>query len=270
MRLRRRSSVLLVTGASGFLGRHLIRSPRMDRWQLIAPSSTAMDVADEGRTVDTISAWKPDAVIHLAYDKDDHRVTANGSRNVAQGAAKARARLVHVSSDAVFGGRSQPYVEADIPDPITRYGASKRDAEDAVAEVAPRAAIVRTSLLYGTDYLSAFQRKLKADLEASRPAMTLYADEFRCPAHAEDVAAALLRLAEMRDRSGPIHVAGPERLSRLRFADACAKFAGFDHANLPAKTIAETGTTRPADVELDSTLATGLGLGCRPISEALR
>jgi dTDP-4-dehydrorhamnose reductase len=47
---------------------------------------------------------RPDAVINAAYRQSDWATTADGAAHVALAAAAAGARLVHVSSDAVFSG----------------------------------------------------------------------------------------------------------------------------------------------------------------------
>ncbi|MFT4656026.1 MAG: dTDP-4-dehydrorhamnose reductase [Ilumatobacter sp.] len=260
---------MLVTGASGFLGRHLVRGPATEGWELIAPTSRAMDITDRANTIDTITGWKPSVVVHLAYRKGDRRVIVEGSRHVAEAATECGARLVHMSTDAVFGGRAAPYTEADTPDPAIQYGIDKYDAEQVVASIDPTAAIVRTSLLYGTDRLSDFQVELAEDLRRGRSPMTFFNDEFRCPAHADDIAAALATLAAQANRCGVLHVAGPERLSRVEIAQACAHFAGFPDARLPETTIAESGLARLGNVILDSSLATQQGVLCRTVGETL-
>lgn len=269
MRLRRRNRVMLITGASGFLGRHLTRGRAADEWQMIAPTSRSMDITNREFTLDTITGWKPDAVVHLAYRKGDRRVTVDGSRHVAEAAAASGSRLIHMSSDAVFAGRPAPYVESDDPDPITEYGRQKADAERAVHAILPGATIIRTSLLYGTDHPAPFQDELARALHAGRSPMTFFRDEFRCPAHADDVAVALAKTASQPDLSGVLNVAGPEAVNRADFAHALAGHAGFVAADLAISTIAESGMTRPGRVVLDTSLARSLGLGCRSLSTAL-
>ncbi len=181
---------MLVTGASGFLGRHLVSGPVGAEWEIIAPASRAMDITNRAEVADTIEGWDPDVVVHLAYRKDRPTIL-EGSRHVAEAAVSARCRLVHLSTDVVFGGRPLPYTERDRPDPITSYGVDKRDAELVVAAIDPTAAIIRTSLLYGTDMPSPYQRELTSALRRGVSPMTFFGDEFRCPVHAADVARAI-------------------------------------------------------------------------------
>ncbi|BAN01410.1 hypothetical protein YM304_10960 [Ilumatobacter coccineus YM16-304] len=261
---------MLVTGATGFLGKHLVNGAATADWELIAPGSGSMDIRARDSTITTIRDWKPNVVVHLAYRKDRPTIV-DGSRHVAEGAAAAGAHLVHMSTDVVFGGRAAPYTEADQPFPIIPYGEHKLDAERAVASAHPTAAIVRTSLLYGTDRPSPAQVELAAALRspAARRGMTFFTDEFRCPAHADDVARAVADLAGRPDVVGPIHVAGPERVSRAQFASLMARHLGADAHLIPTGTIAESGQVRPANVVLDVSKAARLGITCRPVTAVL-
>lgn len=261
---------MLVTGASGFLGRHLTRGDASEGWELVAPSSTSMDIRRRESTIDSITGWKPSVVIHLAYRKGDRRTIVDGSRHVAEAAAACDARLVHMSTDLVFGSRRRPYLEDDLPVPTEEYGRDKFDAERAVTQACPSAVIVRTSLLYGTGDLGVPQIDVEQALHAAHSdrSMTFFTDEYRCPAHVEDVAAAVAELAGRPEVSGTLHVAGPEAMSRADFARRTAIWLGGDPTSLRTGTIEESGLTRSARVVLDSTRAQSLGLVCRSVNHA--
>ena len=139
--------MLFVTGGSGFLGSALIAVALEEGWQVVAPSSSALDIRDREAMIATIGELEPTTVVHLAYRKDDRTNIVDGSRHVAEAAAAFGSRLIHMSTDVVFGGRLEPYVEADNPDPANDYGRYKVEAELAVCAALPTATIVRTSLL---------------------------------------------------------------------------------------------------------------------------
>ena len=245
-----------------------MRGPVGSDWEIIAPTSSAMDITDRSQVMDTITGWKPDVVAHLAYRKD-RRTVVDGSRHVAEAAVAARSRLIHVSTDVVFGGRPAPYTEQDIPDPLIAYGIDKRDAELEVAAIMPSAAIIRTSLLYGTDTPSPFQIDLAAALRRGGSTMTFFTDEYRCPVHAADVAHAIGVVAAQRDVHGLLHVAGPDRVSRLDYAVALARHAGHPRPELPSSTIFESGQVRAGNVVLDSSRASSLNIRLRALGDAL-
>jgi dTDP-4-dehydrorhamnose reductase len=268
-----RRRLVFVTGARGFLGRHLVGAASSVRWpngcEVIAPPSNQLDVRDTESVIDEIRAWKPAAVVHLAYRRDDPRAIVAASANVAAGAAAIGARLVHLSTDVVFGGRPRPYVESDLPTPITDYGRWKAAAEAEVASACPTAVIVRTSLIYGTEHLAPVQTDVR-DALTGRAAMSFFTDEVRCPVHAADLAAAIVQLVGQRDVTGPLHVAGPEAIDRASLARLIARWLGHDPGLVHASTIVESGLLRPARVVLDVGEAASLGITCRPVSEVLR
>lgn len=261
--------MMFITGGNGLLGRHLQRSPAVGKWELIAPDSHSLDVRRRDSVIEMITDWKPKAVVHLAYSRDDRRTIVDGSRNVAEAAAACGARLIHLSTDVVFPGRAAPYRESDGVFPITEYGRMKADAEVAVMDACPTAVMVRTSLMYATDFLAPPQIDVQRALRGETRTR-FFTDEFRCPAHAADVAAACGALASMPTITGPLHVAGPEPLSRAEFAMAIARWLGMNPALVPTASLAEMAVDRPARLVLDSSRAAALGLRCRSVAEALR
>ena len=253
---------LFVTGGSGFLGRHIVNGPASEPWEVVAPSSAALDLRHAESIRTTIHDWKPTAILHTAYRKGDRASIVDASRNVAEAAERYGVRLVHVSTDALFGGRLAPYTEVDDPTPIHDYGRDKADAERAVAAACPRAVIVRTSLLYGRHELSGHELAVR-DVISGDSDMVFFSDEVRSPLLVDDLAAALVDLTERPDLSGILHVGGPEPLSRSELAIMTAKRHGWDTSKLRFSTIEESGLLRPGRVVLDSSLARSHGIAAR-------
>jgi dTDP-4-dehydrorhamnose reductase len=222
---------LLVTGATGYLGREL-----MGRADAVGVASAELDIRDAAAVEALFARLRPTAVINTAYRQDDRATTFDGAVNLARAAAGAR--LVQISTDVVFDGeKGSPYVEADEPTPLTDYGRAKADAEQAVLAAHPEALVVRTSLLYGGAEPGP-QERLAADPDAG-----FFTDEFRCPIQVGDLAAALLELVA-GEQAGLLHVAGAERLSRAEFAELLAG------APVRTATIAGSGLVRPRDCAL--------------------
>jgi len=273
--VRRVARRLVVTGGAGFLGRRVCGLAAGEGWEVVAPSSAELDVRDLAGLTDLVRSVRPDALVHLAYRRAERDIIVDGSRNVASVAATTGVRLVHLSTDMVFGGQEVPYVEADPPGPVGAYGIAKTAAEAAVSAAAPDAVLVRTSQLLGEpDDLGQPQLDVVAAATGDQP-FTFFTDEFRCPALAIDVARGVLALA--RDTagragaaaavSGPLHLAGPEALSRIELARRIARQLGLDPDRLVSASQADAGVagTRPGRVVLDSSAAAALGLTCRPV-----
>lgn len=219
-------------------------------------SSADLDITDRAAVLALTAATRPDVVVNCAYRADSWAICADGAAHVALAAREAGARLVHLSTDALHAGRPAPYLDADEPTPVHRYGAAKAAAETAVAAIDPGAVLVRTSLIIGDDRSK--QVRLALDLTTGRRPGALFADEIRCPVAVRDLAAAVLELAGS-GWSGLINVAGPEALSRAELGRLIAAAHGLDPDAVPVSTIAEGGLgARPADVRLDSSRAAGL------------
>lgn len=258
----RRVRRLLVTGGSGFLGRHVVNGPAAERWEIVAMPSRSLDLTHADSVREALRDWRPAAVVHCAYRRDDRTAIVDASRNVAQAAEAVGARLVHVSTDALFRGRPAAYTEADEPGPIHAYGRDKADAERAVARSHPDAVIVRTSLLLGRRELSVHETAVRDAIDG-RSEIAFFTDEVRSPVLVDDVAGALVELAGRREIRSVLHLGGPAPLSRADLAVAIARHHGWDASRLRFARLADTGLTRPGRVVLDSSHARALGLAVR-------
>lgn len=239
---------LLVTGATGYLGRAVVDGASGAGWDVVAAGSADADIRHRRAVEQLVSRAAPDAVIHTAYVQHGPAATTvivDGTANVAAAAQAAGSRLVHVSTDVVFDGRAgRPYRETDPLSPITPYGSAKATAEHLARTLAPTSCVVRTSLIYG----GPGRPQSTHERMAHDPAATFYVDELRCPIQVDDLAAALVELAGS-DVTGPLHVAGPDALSRQQFAEL---ITGHPVRGVPAP------PGRPLDCRLDSTRARGL------------
>ena len=251
-----------MTGGAGFLGRHIVNGPASQGWEVVAPGSRSVDLRHRDALVAMVRDWKPTAIIHAAYRRGDRASIVDASGHVAEAAAAIGARLVHVSSDAVFGGRDAPYTEDDLPSPVNDYGRDKADAEAVVGDTHPDAVIVRTSLIYGVGEPSVHEEAVR-DAISGHTSTTFFADEYRSPVLVGDLANALVDVATMPGITGVLHLGGPDALSRAELAVMTARRNGWDESRLRFSTIAESGLSRPSRVVLDSGLAARLGLGVR-------
>jgi len=252
---------ILITGGSGYLGSRTADRAAAAGFSVVGthfstPAPTAgeqLDIRDRAAVRELVERVRPDAVIHTATGRDDWRVMADGAANVAAASSASGARLVHVSSDALFAGRDGEYDESAPPDPIYPYGAAKAAAETAVRGIDPHAAVVRTSLIVGDG--DGQHEKLTRDMLAGRVDGVLFTDMIRKPVHVFDLADALLELA-VGDYAGILNVAGADPISRYDLGVLMARREGLDATRIPAGTIAASGWRLPTDVRLDTARAT--------------
>jgi dTDP-4-dehydrorhamnose reductase len=242
---------MLITGATGSLGRRVYERAVAAGHTVIGTQMSAggferLDIRDRDAVTALVRRLAPEAVVHTAAgrDRDDWAATADGAAHVALAAASAGARLVHVSSDAIFSGREIHYDEEAPPDPIYPYGAAKAAAETAVRAIAPAAAVARTSLILGDG--RGYHERLTHDLVSGRVQGALFTDDVRTPVHVDDLADALLELAG-GDYRGVLNVAGAEAVSRYDLGVLVARRDGLDPAAIAAR---PSPGGRPLDVRL--------------------
>jgi dTDP-4-dehydrorhamnose reductase len=145
---------VLILGATGRLGRALARV-RPDAARL----GHELEITDADAVASAIGALRPSLVYNCAAFTDVDAcendpdlaaaVNGEGAGHVAKACAAVGATLVHLSTDYVFSGDRDGYVESDEPDPVNAYGSSKALGETRVREAGGDWRIVRTSRLFG-------------------------------------------------------------------------------------------------------------------------
>ncbi len=255
---------LLVTGAAGMLGRDVVTAAGDAGHEVAAVARAELDMTDQDAVRAVIAAARPDAVINCAAWTDVDAAEAEetaatavngaGAGHVAKAAAEAGALLVHVSTDYVFDGTAtEPYPEAAPPAPRSAYGRSKLAGEQAVAAAGGRAAIVRSSWLFGPhgrNFVDTMRR-----LGAEREEIAVVDDQVGCPTYTGHLAPALVQIAE-RKLAGVLHVAGGGRCSWFELAAATFEEAGIDCRVKPQRTAdLDRPAPRPAFSALASTRA---------------
>jgi len=258
------SASLLVIGGTGTLGRALAaRAPGAGLAVTATRHRTPgelpyLDVTNASSVRSLIGKLRPGIVITTAYQPRGPamwEVNGEGAGHVAAAARTVGARTIHLSSDLVFDGGLEPgraYAEDDPAEPVLAYGASKLRGERAVLAADPTALVVRTSLIYGGDRLTATER-LVLDAADGRSQTAFFSDEVRSPVEVGDLAGALLELAT-GGRAGLLHLAGPERIDRHSFAVLIARAHGRDPSALRAVRSADLPQWRPRNCALDSSV----------------
>jgi len=192
---------ILVTGAQGQLGRDLMPRLKNAGYTVCGHDVGDLDITDTAKTVEAVAVVKPSVIINCAaytqVDKAEtereaaYAVNMQGAANIAQAAAKVRARLIHISTDFVFDGlKSTPYAEGDATGPISVYGASKLAGEEAVASSLSEHIIVRTAWLYGSQGNNFVKTILR--LAAERESLSIVCDQIGTPTWTADLCDALV------------------------------------------------------------------------------
>ena len=237
---------IVVTGANGQLGRSIRRlSVEHRELDFIFTDIDLLDIGNRDAVLAFAETHPVDFIVncaaYTAVDKAEEeeeqcrRINTDAVAYLGEAAQHIGARILHVSTDYVFGGDSyMPYQESDPVSPTSVYGRTKLAGEKALSAVCPDAIIVRTAWLY-SEYGHNFMKTMLR-LGAERPEIRVVNDQIGSPTYAGDLAEAILSLLEKErqgeQNSGIYHYTNEGVCSWYDFAHSIIRIAG-----LPAKVI---------------------------------
>lgn len=219
---------VLVTGASGQLGKDVVVLFQQKGHDVMGCSRSELDITNLEQCQQVINGFQPDSIIHCAaYTAVDaaetdidgaYKVNAAGTRNVAVAAEKAGAKMVYISTDYVFNGRSSvPYQEYDNTDPQSIYGKSKRAGEVLTQSLSSRYFIVRTSWVYGLHGNNFVKTMLRLGQE--KPQLQVVNDQKGSPTYTVDLARFLEELVQT-EKYGVYHASNSGYCTWYEFTQA--------------------------------------------------
>lgn len=223
---------IAVLGAAGQLGRDLC--PRLAVFGEVVPLSRAdLDLARPDSIAPAVTAIRPDVFVNCAaynlVDKAEsdpeaaRAVNAAGVERLAGACAGIWAKLVHFSTDYVFGGaagRDTPYAEDAPPAPVSEYGRSKHLGEQAALAASANNLVIRTCGLYGVwgsggkggNFVETMLR-----VAAQGKPLRVVADQRCTPSYTADLAAATVQLIG-RGAGGLFHIVNSGECTWHEFA----------------------------------------------------
>ena len=223
---------ILITGASGQIGKHLIGQLKKSEHTIVALDQQQLNIIDSDTTFNVIQNHLPDLVINLAaYTavdlaeeniQDAFFVNHIGAENVAKASAKINATIIHLSTDYVFSGEKESaYDESNAPDPINVYGKSKLAGEISVATQNSKHIILRTSWVFGAEGKNFF--KTMMELARKEDSISVVSDQFGGPTYVGDVATTIIKISEESQHFssndwGIYHYSGTPYVSWCEFA----------------------------------------------------
>ena len=286
---------VLVTGGTGLLGQGLyatvppgwsIVGIHRRPYQAEAAGVIAMtvDVTSRREVERLFAAHRFDAVVHAAgiasVDYSEQHVEESlesnlgGTRNIAELCALSGARLVYLSTNAVFDGSKAPYRESDPVNPINAYGRIKLACEQLVARTLDRHVIARPILMYGWPHAMGRPNPVTWVIDALGRGETIHVvnDVYENPLHNMRAALAIWAILGS-DIGGVVHLAGRDVISRYELARAVVRMFALDESRVREVTSAYFPeiAPRPRNTSFVTTrMESELGVAPSTLEEGLR
>ncbi len=260
---------VLVTGANGFTGQHLIQTLVGKGFEVIATSRNEsrlpsynnlsyynIELTDVSNVENLFDLTRPSAVIHTAAMSKPDECAANPSlctannieatQHLLDAASKVGTQhFVYLSTDFIFG-ENGPHAEDDMPSPLNLYGASKLEAEALVHAASIKTTIVRPVFMYGPVWKNlrpSFIQWVASKLKNGEP-IEVVTDQARTPTYIGDLCWGIQKIIQDQV-PGTFHLAGKDIVSPYDMAVAVAK-----HLNFPLDLIEPvTANTFPEPVK---------------------
>ncbi len=217
-------SKVLITGASGIVGSYIDFGIKLDHRNL--------DITDFKETIGVISKYSPKFIVHLAAETDVERcerdpqhayiVNSIGTYNVAMAAKTVGAKMIYISTSAVFDGAKGPYNENDERNPQSYYAKSKFLGELIVQGILNDYIIGRACWMFGggnkrdKKFIAAIIGQMK------QPEIKVVTKRLGSPTYGKDLAEAIKQMI-LNNKKGVFHMSNSGNPSRVDIAKEIIK-----------------------------------------------
>ncbi|XP_023118238.1 methionine adenosyltransferase 2 subunit beta isoform X2 [Amphiprion ocellaris] len=277
---------VLVTGATGLLGRAMCKEFQNGGWLVIGtgyrrarPRLLRCDLNDEDAVRGLLHEYKPDVIVHCAAERrpdvvERHTEAAvnlnvHATSTLAKEAAVCGALFIYISTDYVFDGRNPPYGEDDSPNPLNVYGRSKLEGERETLRHCPGAVVLRVPVLFGEVESVAESAVTSLWLKVQEESCTLDHCQQRFPTDTRDVAAVCRKLSERarQDSSirGIFHFSGKQQMTKFEMAVTISQAFSLPSNHLiPLTEQPAASAPRPINSQLNCSRLELLNLSVEP------
>ena len=280
---------VLITGATGLLGKHLYETIGHSYGTWFTNSYHReplyrLDINNKLQVCYLMNIIKPDVVIHCAaigdveYAEQNYsevaKTNVEATKYLHEIAQNYKAQFIYISSNAVFDGNNPPYNEDSECKPINRYGSIKKQAEQSVM-TGRNWLIIRPFMLYGHPYTQGRKNWYKIIFNhlIDGKQLKLVDDVYWQPTQAGDAAKTIWKLVQQSETEQIYNIAPDEKpMTLYEFGLKVAKVRGLN-ANLlePVDSnyfpsIAE----RPVNTQYDVSKLKAMDIEMMKVDEGLR
>ncbi|MDD5136124.1 MAG: SDR family oxidoreductase [Candidatus Omnitrophica bacterium] len=241
---------VLITGGTGLLGKALVETNRkaaissiyLGAYDMANDRKSAYyktDICDKDAMDEVFSKAEPQVVIHTAgianvdycekNYKEAYESNVIGTGIIVDLARKTGAKIVFISTNAVFDGRSAPYSENSVTSPINSYGKMKLEAEEMVRDSGLKNLIIRPILMYGWNHEQERVNAVTWLIEKLKKGekVNMVNDVYENPLFNISCAEIIWSLIDS-GKEGIYHLAGRDMVNRYEFARMIADVFDLD------------------------------------------
>lgn len=226
---------VLVTGVKGQLGYDVVKVLNERTIECIGVDREEFDITDYKAVENYIKGYKPDAVVHCsaytAVDKAEDeielckKINSLGPENIAKVCKEIDAKMIYISTDYVFPGTGEEFYEVDDETaPVSVYGSTKLEGENAVKAILDKYFIVRISWVFGVNGNNFIKTMLRLGKE--RDELNVVCDQIGSPTYTADLAKLLCDMV-VTEKYGTYHATNEGICSWAEFAQEIFKQAGL-------------------------------------------
>ncbi len=227
---------ILVTGVKGQLGYDVVKCLTERQIACIGADKEEFDITDLDAVRSYLRETNPTALVHCAaytaVDKAEEeldvcrKVNAEGVRNLALVCKEMDIKMLYISTDYVFPGTGDTFYEVNDPTgPLSQYGKTKLEGEEAVKELLTKYFIVRISWVFGKNGANFVKTMLRLGKE--REELTVVADQIGSPTYTKDLAPLLCDMI-VSEKYGTYHATNEGICSWAEFAKEIFRQAGLN------------------------------------------
>ncbi len=201
---------------------------------------TQLDISNRSDVKSLVTSYRPDVILNAAAmtnvdacereREQAWKMNVTAVENLVESCRRIDAKLVHVSTDYVFDGKTGNYSEDDRVNPVNYYGKTKLAGENVIISSEIEYSILRTIVVYG------FGINVKTNFALwvinslnDKKKIRCVDDQISNPTHVHDLATAM-KISIDVDARGIFHIPGAEIISRYDFALKAAEIFGYDKA----------------------------------------
>ena len=197
---------VLVTGKDGQLGKSIEQIARQyPQYDFEFVGRERLDLSSAEKITEFFVSKHFDVIIncaaYTAVDKAEtetdlaDKINHLAVKQLAEIAKQQESVLIHISTDYVFNGQNfKPYIESDLTEPQSIYGATKLKGEKTIQEINPKGCIIRTSWVY-SEYGNNFVKTM-LKLGHERDSLNVIFDQVGTPTYAGDLAKTILQMVD--------------------------------------------------------------------------